>query len=315
LRSLAPRPWRRRFLRFFAVSILLATAGGLWLQRDPTARMLARHGELAGREEGPLIPVEGGIVDREVRLISTSGLEVELLVRRPQGVGDSRRPALLVLGGIRTGRTSAQLITDTHGTVVVGLSYPTHLSKIKSLADTFEARRAIVDTPAALMLGVDYVRSLPFVDPERVELLGVSLGAPFVCVAGALDERVSRVWSMYGGAAPMLLFDQGLKKNIGFAPLRRAAAWLIASISHGFTLAPEKWVPGIAPRTFMMVNADADEAIPRECVELLYRSAREPKELIWIEGGHLDKHDVTQVVRLVELVLSRMDWPGPGEGG
>jgi hypothetical protein len=63
------------------------------------------------------------------------------------------------------------------------------------------------------------------------------------------------------------------------------------------------------------MDVHADEAIPRECVELLYRSAREPKELIWIEGGHIDKHDVTQVVRLVELVLSRMDWRDPGEGG
>ena len=64
-----------------------------------------------------------------------------------------------------------------------------------------------------------------------------------------------------------------------------------------------------------MVNADGDERIPRECVELLYESAGDPKELIWIEGGHLDKHDVEQVVRLVELMLSRIDWRDPVEGG
>ena len=310
-----PRRWRRRLLRFFLVSIILAAAGLLWLQRDPTARMLARHGQLATVDEGPLIPVEGGVVDQEVRLISTSGLEVELLVRRPDDVDDTPRPAVLILGGLRTGRTSAQLIPDTHGTIVVGVSYPTHLRRIDRLVDAFEARRAVVDTPPALMLGVDYLRSLPYVDPERIELLGVSLGAPLVCVAGALDERVCRVWSMYGGATPMLLFDQGLKKNIGFAPVRRPVAWLIAALSHGFTLAPERWVGRIAPRPFVMVNADGDERIPRECVELLYESAGDPKELIWIEGGHLDKHDVEQVVRLVELMLSRIDWRDPVEGG
>jgi len=286
------------------VMVVLIAAGLRWLRRDPADHMLARYGQLADVVEGPLTRVAGGLVDRDVRITSKSGLAVDLLVRRPENLGTAPRPAMLVLGGIRTGRKSAQLVPDTHGFVIAGVSYPTHLTRIGRLSEVFEARRALIDTPPALMLGVDYLRSLPFVDPERIELVGVSLGAPMVCVAGALDQRVCRIWSMYGGAAPMRIFEQGLKKDIRNAWLRRPAAWCITALSDGFTLAPETWVERISPRPFLMVNASGDERIPLECVELLFASAADPKELIWIEGGHLDKHDQTEVARLIELVVS-----------
>jgi len=302
--SLAPT-WRRRLYVTLGL-VLFVIAVLFWLQRDPIDRMHERHGKLVDIEVGAPIDVEGKLIDREVHLTSSSGLRVELLVRRPAGeLGKSPRPAVLLLGGIRTGKTSAQLVPDTHGTIVVGMSYPTHLTKIRELSHILPARRAVIDTPPALMLAVDYLLTREDVDPERIELLGVSLGAPFVCVAGALDPRIARIWSMYGGGDPERLFDQSLKKEVGSPWLRRPAAWLLTVLSYAAVLAPEDYVAEIAPRPFVMINADADERIPRECVEVLYAAAREPKELVWIEGGHLDKHDLEQVTRLVDLVLSR----------
>ena len=66
-----------------------------------------------------------------------------------------------------------------------------------------------------------------------------------------------------------------------------------------------RWVPQIAPRPFMMVNALGDERFPRRAVDALYASARQPKELIWMRGAHVHADSAT-VRRLVEIVLARV---------
>jgi len=284
--------------------------------RDPLPGILARRGELAEAVEEPWQAVDG-FLDRDVRLVSTSGLEVELTIRRPvtdgvdgaeggRGANETPRPAFLLLGGHRTGRDAARLVQDSRGCVVVAMSYPTHVLKIHGPGDVLAARRAIPDTVSATLLAFDYLAALPFVDEERVELVGVSLGAPFACIAGALEPRFRRVWAMHGGGGVYRLLEHGLKREIGWALPRKLAAAAIVPLAHGLTLAPEDWVAGIAPRPFVMVNGREDVAIPRESIDLLFEAASEPKEIIWLPGGHIEKHDEEQVRDLCELVLERM---------
>ena len=54
-----------------------------------------------------------------------------------------------------------------------------------------------------------------------------------------------------------------------------------------------------------MVSAEGDERLPRASVEALYRSAREPKEMIWMTGRHIHSDSAT-VRRLAEIVLARV---------
>jgi hypothetical protein len=58
-----------------------------------------------------------------------------------------------------------------------------------------------------------------------------------------------------------------------------------------------------------MVNGLDDVAIPRACVEILHGAAREPKELVWVPGGHIDKRKEEQIRELCELVLARLEAP------
>ncbi len=285
--------------------VLLGLAGFLTLSRDPTPGILARRGELAQVAEGPLSPVEA-FFDQEVRLTSTSGLEVELCLRLPAGGGPAR-PAVLLLGGHRTGRRATQLIPGTHKAVVATMSYPTRIERIERPGDILAARRAILDTPAALMLCADYLCARPDVDPARIELVGVSLGAPFACVAGALDARFARVWSIHGGGSPPRLLAGALRRRLSPPLLCWLAGRLIAPLAHGIPLAPEKWVGRIAPRPFVMVNASDDDSIPRACVDVLHAAAGEPKELLWVTGGHIDKRKQEQILGLCALVLEHIE--------
>lgn len=166
-------------------------------------------------------------------------------------------------------------------------------------------RGAFLDTPPAIMLAVDYLVARPDVDRARVEAVGVSLGAPFVTIAGALDRRLTRVWVLHGSGGSFAPLEMNMRRTIRVAPLRYAAAALANVIMDGPRLAPEQWVSRISPRPFVMVSAEDDERLPRAAVEDLYARAREPKELIWMPGRHIHSDSAT-VRRLAEIVLARV---------
>jgi hypothetical protein len=114
------------------------------------------------------------------------------------------------------------------------------------------------------------------------------------------------VWALHGSGGSYVPLEANMKRNIPFAPLRAAAAGRANVIISGPQLDPVHWVPRIAPRPFVMVNARDDERLPRLGVEALYASAREPKEVVWMSGGHVHG-DKETIQRLVAIVLRRMD--------
>lgn len=303
---------RRKLLRLSVRLSLLCCVGFagllLWLSLDRRDRIAERHGELEGHVAGPALAV-GRYIDQDFALVSTSGLEVELLVRRPP-MGSEPAPLVLLLGGLNTGKDAARLVEAKERVVVAALSYPTDLQKLRAgvglFPDVVEARRAILDTPAAVMLALDFLVEQPYVDASRIELVGVSLGAPFVVVAGALDPRPRRIWSIHGGGDPAEMISKGLESRISFGPARWAVAKFAAQLAHASTIAPEDWAGRIAPRPFVMINAEHDERIPRSCVDALFEAAREPRELIWDPGAHIDVDRDARLRGLTELVLSRI---------
>jgi len=309
---MSPRARRRlRWAAFFcAGALVLLVLSGLWLARDLTGKFEERRGTLDSAQIEERAEVDGH-VEELVRLVSTSGLVVELATKRPVGPApDGGRPVALLLGGMETGRKALRFVPDTRGAFAVALAYPyTGPRKPKGLAVVAaapEIRAALRDTPPAIQLALDWIVGQPGVDPARIDLVGVSLGAPFACIAGALDERVARVWSIHGGGEVPQMIEAGLKKRIGSAPVRWAlarAGWIAAG---GPPLAPERWVAGIAPRPFVLVAAHGDERVPRSCTDALFAAAREPKELVWTEGGHVDTDRERIARELVDLVLSRM---------
>lgn len=96
-----------------------------------------------------------------------------------------------------------------------------------------------------------------------------------------------------------------MRRTIGFTPLRMSAAAIANVIIAGPRLDPVRWAPQIAPRPFIMISAEQDERLPRSAVEALYRSAREPKEHIWMPGHHVHADSAT-VSALVNIVMRRM---------
>jgi dienelactone hydrolase len=316
------RRLRRGHLTAITLVALLAalTAGCLWLGRDPEPRMLARRSGLANVVEGPAVR-EGNHELRDIRLRAASGLEVELTIKRPiVGVDkQTRRPLAIVLGGHRRGRKAVQFIPDAGGMIVAALSYPyagePRPDALEFIKDIPNIRQAFLDTPPAIMLALDYLLMQPDVDPSWIELVGVSLGGPFVTIAAALDRRISRVWVVHGSAGSYGPLEVSMRREIPVPGVRHAAAALSALIINP-SLAPERWAHRVAPRPFVMVNARADERMPRKLVERLFDGAREPKKIVWLPGGHV-RSNAAILKPLVDTVVAMMAQHPPqgGNGG
>ena len=298
----------RRWFVLFALAALVLACVGAYLMRDPLPRFLARRSSLATVRVGPT-RIEHGFALTSARLKATSGLEVELEVRRALVDSGRALPLALILGGPYKGREAARMVGDTRGTVVAAISYP-FTGNPRPDAATFlreipKIRGAFLDTPPALMLALDYLLRQPYVDRSSVEAIGVSLGAPFVCIAGALDQRITRVWAIHGSGGSYTPLEANMKRTIRFAPLRKLAAAIANVIIAGPRLDPVRWVGRISPRAFVMVSATDDERLPRTAVDALYEAAREPKERVWMSGAHVHGDSAT-INRIVGIVTPRI---------
>jgi dienelactone hydrolase len=293
-----------------ALASLLLVAGWLaWQTRPKYERFEARRAMLTTAVPEPEQPEPGGYLSQAVRVEGGNGLAVNLRVLRPAGA-TGRLPLMVLLGGHRTGRDAVKLLGAPGPVVVAALDYPYDGPERprglrQSLATIPAARRALLDTPPAVWLALDWLTAQPWVDPARVELIGVSLGVPFAAVAGALDPRFRRVWLIHGGAGNREWIEHNLRAKVESDSLRSLAAGLAWRVAHGPTLDAEHWTPRIAPRPVVIIGAREDRRLPVALVERLYAAAGEPKELIWMEGGHVDRRPEA-VQLLLDTVRSRM---------
>ena len=308
-------PRRRATRALLAALLLLVAAPVLWILAlvarawpDPAPGWEARRGEVARVERERTD--QGAYVREDLRVVSTSGLAVEIAVRRPDAPG--RRPLIVLLGGHRTGKEAAMLVDDTGGAVVAALDYPydgPHRLKGSEVVTALpRVQDALHDAAPAVRLALDALVEEPYVDPARIELVGVSLGALLGPAPAALDERFRRVWLVHGAAEPVRVLEHALAEDVA-APLARPLAVLLGLLTGARHLAPERWVPRIAPREVVMVNALDDERLPRESVERLHACAGSPSEVVWLPGGHVRPSKREVVAGLVELVLERIDAP------
>jgi hypothetical protein len=301
-----------RWVVAFALGALVVVGAALgalawWLHEEPTQRMLARVGDIA---EVELLTSagSGAYLVTEERLTSTTGLRVRLRTKRPADVAERSGVTLLIMGSIDRGRFAVDLIEDTRGHTIAALDYPyegpMRLGARDLIARFGELRQGLLDTPSAALLARRHLAAQPDIDPTCIELVGASFGGIFVCYAGALDDGFARVWCLHAGGDVDRLIALGLERKIGFAPLRAAIAWIPRYMLGGF--GPETFVDRIAPRPFVMVCAADDERIPRESVERLFDAARDSKDLVWVDGLHLDGDEPESLDPVLAVMFERL---------
>ena len=105
--------------------VLALLALGTWLLlpvlSDPVPGFTGRKGELVSVEETTHYEFEDSSL-MEVTLRSSSGLQVQMALRRPRQPLPGN-PVFVLIAGQESGRSAAMMFPDTHGVAVAALSY------------------------------------------------------------------------------------------------------------------------------------------------------------------------------------------------
>lgn len=255
-----------------------------------------------------------GIVQKLVRLESSTGLRVNMRVVRPRTAPGQTLPVIIVMGGEGTGKDAVDLVGVPEGVAYLALDYPYEGDQEldafwESLTAIPGIQQAFLDSPPAMSLALDWALQQAWVDPENVELVGASLGVPFTAVAGALDDRFTRVWLLHGGAenVPWVMHvgRRYVENEFLRGLLSRAALLLV----YGNSFETLDWIPEIAPRPLVIVAARDDDFVPPEAQQPFVEAAAASEyiEVVWTEGRHIRPTRREELQQLLDIVLSRIE--------
>jgi dienelactone hydrolase len=129
-------------------------------------------------------------------------------------------------------------------------------------------RNLMIRNVKDLVRGFDLLVERYGVSPERLGIVGYSMGVQPAALAAALDPRVKAVVLMAGRAYPSGTPGDA-EWEVLFGPLDTV-----------------HFVPHLAPARVLLQGGKGDEVIPREEMEQLYAATSEPKEIRWYDTGH-----------------------------
>jgi dienelactone hydrolase len=144
------------------------------------------------------------------------------------------------------------------------------------MADRTAGGMSMIGHIRELRRAIDFVSSLPGVDPSRIAFVGHSMSAMHGADLVAVDHRVEAAVLMapHATMTDWIFAGYGLEKPT--EPGYRAA---MASFD------PLAFVPHAAPTALFFQFAGDDPFVPNDVAKSLYDAASEPKQIGWYGGG------------------------------
>jgi dienelactone hydrolase len=130
-----------------------------------------------------------------------------------------------------------------------------------------------------------WLASRPENDPEQLGIFGISLGGIMSCLAAANEPRLgSACLLLAGGDVSQVAWDSLELRGMQEKLLARGSSReeFIETIR---TVDPVTYAAAARGKRILMLNASADEVIPRACTESLWKALGQPK-IEWYNGGH-----------------------------
>jgi dienelactone hydrolase len=143
-------------------------------------------------------------------------------------------------------------------------------------------RQAVMDVRRA----GDWLASRPGVEPSRVGIVGISLGAIVGALSAGVDDRFGRsVFIIGGGDLASIVYNGSKETALIKKRLEEAGVAPDRFRELGRNADPLTFAARLRPEELLMINAESDEVIPRECTLKLHEAAGRP-DLRWFKGGH-----------------------------
>ncbi len=143
-------------------------------------------------------------------------------------------------------------------------------------------RQAVLDVRRA----GDWLARRPDVEPSRIGLVGISLGAVIGSLTAGVDDRFGRsVFLIGGGDLPAIVMNGSKETAAAKERLEKEGLTVDKLRAMWKDVEPITFASRVRPQEILLINAETDEVIPRECTERLQAAMGFP-EIRWFKGGH-----------------------------
>jgi dienelactone hydrolase len=143
-------------------------------------------------------------------------------------------------------------------------------------------RQAVLDVRRA----GDWLARRPDVEPSRIGLVGISLGAVIGSLTAGVDDRFGRsVFLIGGGDLPAIVMNGSKETAAAKERLEKEGLTVEKLRALWKDVEPITFASRVRPQEILLINAETDEVIPRECTERLQAAMGSP-EIRWFKGGH-----------------------------
>ena len=135
-------------------------------------------------------------------------------------------------------------------------------------------RDIVIQTVFDLRRAVDFIQTRKELDSNRIGYYGISLGGIIGTIFSGVEPRVKVPVIALAGGGMHLMFGMD--------------ALSVDTKDYLSMIEPLNFVEKIAPRPLLMINAENDDIVPPMMSKLMYKIAKEPKEIIWYPAKHHD---------------------------
>ena len=195
-------------------------------------------------------------------------------------------PTIILLHGLGDRKTvdyieaGNQYMLDA-GYAVLRLDISNHGDRFKydyefDLTDGYRywTRDIITQTVFDLRRAVDFIHTREELDHDRIGYFGISLGGIIGTIFCSVEERIEVPVIVLAGGSLNLMFGKDALSG--------------DTKDYLSIIDPINYVAKISPRPLLMINAENDDVVPPITSKLLFKTAKDPKEIIWYPAKHHD---------------------------
>jgi dienelactone hydrolase len=222
-----------------------------------------------------------GVEVRDISFAGPDGSRIKGYVASPSSSG--KHPGVIYAhgaGGNRSELLDQATAMARRGAVALTLdmSYsPDRAAPLPSGMAGVRARaQTEVEAVREIRRSVDLLRSLSFVDGDRLGYVGWSAGARIGAVAAGVEHRIRAFDLIAGGSTPV-------SEYVDLAPEEMRAE---LGSELGKT-DPLRFVGHASPSALLFQDGRNDELVPQAALTLLARTGSQPKDVRWYDSGHV----------------------------